>query len=117
MTLDAPKPELGATLRALSETIEMRRHAAPETSFTARLLAGGPARCAKKLGEEGVDTALAVAASDRPALVAESADLLYHLLVSWAVVGVLPEDVAAELVTRQGLSGVRAHEGEKRSVS
>ncbi len=93
-------------LARLCETIEARRHAAPETSYVASLLAGGPEKAAKKLGEEAVEAVLAAAAGDRAALVHESADLLFHLLVLWAACGVAPADVMAELARREGVSGL-----------
>ena len=93
-------------LDALFETVESRRGANPESSWTARLLAGGVPAVAKKTGEEAVETILAAMAEDRKALAAESADLLYHLLVLWAACGVKPEDVWRELERREGISGL-----------
>ena len=98
--------ELGEVMDALFETIRSRRGADPETSYTAKLLAGGPARAAKKLGEEGVEAAIAGALEDPIALRAESADLLYHLSVLWAACDVTPAEVAEVLRSRQGLSGL-----------
>lgn len=90
---------------ALYDTISARRTADPTTSYTAQLLSD-PVRAAKKLGEEGVEAALAGALNDRDALIAESADLLYHLSVLWAARGVTPDDVAAALSDRAGVSGL-----------
>ncbi len=73
-------PGLGRLAR-LAQTISARRGADPETSYTAQLLNEGPLRAAQKLGEEGVETALAGAAEDEAHLHEESADLLYHLLI------------------------------------
>lgn len=73
-------PGLGRLAR-LSQTVAARKGADPASSYTAQLLAEGPLRAAKKLGEEGVETALAGAAEDEAHLHEESADLLYHLLV------------------------------------
>jgi phosphoribosyl-ATP pyrophosphohydrolase/phosphoribosyl-AMP cyclohydrolase len=73
-------PGLGRLAR-LEQTIASRAAADPETSYVARLLAEGPLKCAQKVGEEGVETALAGAAQDDVALLEESADLLFHLLV------------------------------------
>jgi len=64
------------------------------------------AHCAKKLGEEAVETALAAVSGDRGAITAESADLLYHLLVTWVATGVTPAEVYAALEAREGRSGL-----------
>ena len=77
---DEDAPGLGRLAR-LQQTIEARAAADPETSWTAKLLAKGPKRVAQKVGEEGVETALAGAAGDEAELAQESADLIYHLLV------------------------------------
>ena len=96
----------GHVLDRLFETVESRRGAAPETSWTARLLAGGVPAAAQKTGEEAVETILAATAGDADALAAESADLLYHLLVLWAACGIAPDRVWRELERREGTSGV-----------
>ncbi|MEM9618496.1 MAG: phosphoribosyl-ATP diphosphatase [Pseudomonadota bacterium] len=96
---------LGDVLASLFKTIESRRSAAPETSYTASLLAAGPAKCAKKFGEEAVEAAIAGALEDNDALTGEAADALYHLMVLLASAGISPDDVAAELAARQGVSG------------
>lgn len=96
---------LGDVLASLFKTIETRRDEAPDTSYTASLLAAGPAKCAKKFGEEAVEAAIAGALEDNSALTAEAADALYHLMVLLASAGVSPDDVAAELAVRQGVSG------------
>ena len=86
--------------------IESRKGADPNLSYTAKLLAKGRLKCAKKLGEEAVETVLAAVAQDKTALANESADLLYHLLVLWAVCDLKPEDVYAALAAREGTSGL-----------
>ncbi len=92
---------LAASLEALWRTIGARaRTAEPRSSYTARLLAGGIDRVAQKVGEEATETVIAGVREDRPAIVTESADLLYHLLVLWRATGVEPEAVAAELEQR-----------------
>lgn len=101
-----PGSDLGAVLDALWPVIESRRDASPETSYTARLLRRGVAKCAQKVGEEAVETAIAAAERNREEVAAESADLLYHLLVLWAASGVTPRDVAAALTARKGVSGI-----------
>jgi phosphoribosyl-ATP pyrophosphohydrolase len=94
------------TLDRLYATIASRKGGDPEKSYTAKLLAAGPLKCAKKMGEEAVETALAAGAQDKQALVTESADLLYHLLVLWAACDLAPDDVYAVLAAREGRSGL-----------
>lgn len=96
------RPPPAAFLGHLAKVIESRREASPEESYTAGLLAQGIERCAQKIGEEGVEVALAAVSGDEKRLVAESADLLYHLLVGLAAGGVGFEDVIAELAGRHG---------------
>lgn len=98
--------ELGPTLDRLWRTIQSRRGADPQSSYTARLFARGRAKIAQKLGEEAVETVIEGVGDNPAALVGESADLLYHLLVLWAAAGVSPENVAAELEHREGSSGL-----------
>ena len=97
--------DLSQTLTRLMATIEARKGADPSTSYTASLLAKGPARCAKKFGEEAVEAALAGALQDKDELVAESADVLYHLLVLLAANEVTLDQVADALAAREGTSG------------
>jgi len=101
-----PAAFLGEVLNELAKTIDARAGAEPETSWTAKLLAGGPQLAAKKLGEEGVEAALAVANQGDKEVVSESADLIYHLLVALRSRGVSLDDVAKELEARQGTSGI-----------
>lgn len=96
---------LGDVLTRLYETVEARKGASPDASYTASLLAAGPARCAKKFGEEAVEAAIAGAMGDKTALTDETADVLYHLLVLMAAADVAPADVAAVLAKREGVSG------------
>lgn len=99
--------EIDATiLDRLFATIESRKGADPSTSWTAKLLAGGPETVARKLGEESTETIIAALAQDKTALASESADLLYHLLVLWAARGIVPEDVWRALRAREGTSGI-----------
>src|SRR5690349_18705981 len=93
-------------LDRLWATIAARKGADPATSYTAKLLAAGTPKAAKKLGEEAAETVVAALAQDEKALVAESADLLYHLLVLWAARGIDPALVWAELARREGTSGL-----------
>ncbi|MFN3512469.1 MAG: phosphoribosyl-ATP diphosphatase [Phenylobacterium sp.] len=94
------------TLERLAATIEARRGADPSESYTAKLLAEGVERAAKKLGEEAVETVIAAVQKDRDGLASESADLLYHWLVTLAAAGVTLDDVAAWLESREGRSGL-----------
>lgn len=93
-------------LEKLWRTIEARRGADPASSYTAKLIAAGVPKAAQKLGEEAVEAVVAAVAEDEKALVAESADLLYHLLVLWAARGIEPDLVWAELARREGKSGL-----------
>ena len=96
----------GTTLDRLYAVIASRRGADPAASYTAKLFAEGPAKIAKKLGEEAVETVIEGVRGDGPRLVAESADLLYHLLVLWADRGVAPGEVWRALEARVGRSGL-----------
>ena len=94
-------------LDTLFATIAARKAAGDaDASYTARLLKEGVAKCAKKFGEEAVETALAAVSGDKAELAAESADALYHLLVLWAAAGITPEDVYAVLKNRESQSGL-----------
>ncbi|MFM9890155.1 MAG: phosphoribosyl-ATP diphosphatase [Rickettsiales bacterium] len=95
-----------STLDQLVATIASRVGGDPKLSHTAKLLKRGPARIAKKLGEEGVEVAIAAAQNSREEVIAESADLLFHLLVLWQAMGVTPAEVMAELARREGTSGI-----------
>ncbi len=75
-------------------------------SYTAKLLSQGVEKCAKKFGEEAVEAALAAVSGDKQHLAAESADVLYHLLVLWAAAGITPADVYDVLKQREAQSGL-----------
>ncbi|WP_334060680.1 phosphoribosyl-ATP diphosphatase [Limimaricola cinnabarinus] len=94
------------SLKALSETILSRRDADPETSWTAKLLAKGPEKCAEKFGEEAIEAVIEAVKGDRERLTSEAADALYHLLVMCAARGVSLDDIEAELARREGRSGI-----------
>jgi phosphoribosyl-ATP pyrophosphohydrolase len=83
-----------------------RRAADPAISHSARLLQRGTAKVAQKFGEEAVECIIEAVAGDKAALVCESADVLYHLLVLWVAAGVHPSEVWAELERREGVSGI-----------
>ncbi|HUO99810.1 MAG TPA: phosphoribosyl-ATP diphosphatase [Rhizomicrobium sp.] len=87
-------------------TIASRRSADPAKSYTAKLISEGVERCAKKFGEEAIETALAAMKGDKSAIASESADVLYHLMVLWAASGVEPQTVYAALEAREGRSGL-----------
>ncbi len=96
----------GRIIDQLFQVITQRRHTDPDQSYSAALLAAGPVKIANKLGEEAVETVTAALAQPTDRLIAESADLLYHLSVLWAATGVQPSDVWAELAGRQSKSGI-----------
>ena len=98
--------EPAAILNRLYTTIAARRTADPGSSYTAKLLHEGRAKIAQKMGEEAVETAIAAVAKDGDAVIAESADLIYHLLVLWADCGIEPDEVWRKLATREGTSGL-----------
>ena len=93
-------------LDRLFATIAARKGADPASSYTARLLAAGVEKCAKKFGEEATETVIAAIQKDKTELAKESADVLYHLAVLWAASGITPEDVYAVLKSREGMSGL-----------
>ena len=94
-------------LDRLFATIAARKAAGDtDQSYTAKLLSQGVEKCAKKFGEEAVETALASVSGNKQHLAAESADALYHLLVLWAAAGITPDDVYAALKAREGQSGL-----------
>lgn len=101
-----PAAFLGEVLGHLAKTIDTRAGDDPEKSWTAKLLAGGPAAAAKKLGEEGVEAALAVAHESDKQVAAEAADVLYHLFVALRSRGVSLDAVAKVLEERQNKSGI-----------
>lgn len=93
-------------LSALAATIAARRQSSADTSYTRQLLEAGTARCAKKLGEEAVETVIAAMSEDDAHLKAEAADLLYHLLVLLESRGLAIADVLATLEARMSRSGL-----------
>ncbi len=90
----------------LAATIEARKGADPDTSWTAKLLAKGPEKCAEKFGEEAIEAIIEATKGDRDRLTSEAADVLYHLLVMLAARDVSLADVLAELERREGTSGI-----------
>ena len=96
----------GVVIERLARTLESRANDDPNSSYTAKLLDAGPVKIAKKLGEEGVEAALATARGTEAELTAEAADLLYHLLVALQARKVPLQAVADMLSGREGVSGV-----------
>ena len=100
-------------LARLEATLRERKDADTSSSYVARLYGKGSRKIAQKVGEEAVETAMAVAAGDRDELVKESADLLFHLMVLLEAEGLSLEDVALELARREGLSGLEEKASRK----
>ncbi|MCL7465019.1 phosphoribosyl-ATP diphosphatase [Phaeovulum sp. NW3] len=94
------------TLDRLAATIAARKGADPDSSWTAKLLAKGPEKCAEKFGEEAIEAIIEAVKGDRARLTAEAADVIYHLLVMLAARDVALADVLAELDRREGTSGI-----------
>ncbi|MBV7409270.1 phosphoribosyl-ATP diphosphatase [Maritimibacter sp. DP1N21-5] len=95
-----------SALERLAATISSRRGADPDTSWTAKLLAKGPEKCAEKFGEEAIEAIIEAVKGDRAKLTSEAADVLYHLLVMLAARDVTLAEVLAELERREGTSGI-----------
>ena len=104
-------------LDRLFAVVESRRDADPNTSHSARLLSRGPAKVAQKFGEEAVECLIEAIAGNREALIGESADVLYHLLVLWVSSGVNPAVVWAELIRREGISGIAEKAARAKTLS
>lgn len=95
-----------SVLHDLEAVIAARKGADPDSSWTAKLLAKGPEKCAEKFGEEAIEAIIAAAKGDSENLTYEAADVLYHLLVMLAARDIALDDVLAELARRQGTSGI-----------
>nr|WP_294812990.1 phosphoribosyl-ATP diphosphatase [uncultured Sphingomonas sp.] len=94
------------TFDALEAVIRERRGGDPDSSYVARLTAKGRAKIAQKLGEEAVETVIAAIEDDKPGIVSEAADLIFHLAVLLADAGLSLDDVRTELARREGVSGI-----------
>jgi phosphoribosyl-ATP pyrophosphohydrolase len=94
------------TLHDLEKRVTERAHASGEVSYTRKLIDRGIAHCAKKLGEEAVEAVIAAVAEDKERLIAEAADVLYHLLVVLQARGITLDEVEAELAARTRQSGL-----------
>lgn len=90
----------------LAKTIEARKGADPESSWTAKLLSKGPEKAAEKFGEEAVEAIIEAVKGDKAALTREAADVIYHLMVMLAARDVALSDVLAELKRRTSQSGI-----------
>jgi phosphoribosyl-ATP pyrophosphohydrolase len=101
------------TLQDLADTIAHNATASTDVSYTAKLLRKGVGHIAKKLGEEGVECALAAVAESDENLISESADLLYHLLVLLHAKDISLDEVLAELARRKGVSGINEKKSRK----
>ena len=103
------------TLERLFQTIEARRDADPDSSWTAKLLSKGPEKAAEKFGEEAIEAVIEAVKGDQARLTSEAADVLYHLLVMLAARNVPLADVMAELERRGGTSGTAEKAARKES--
>ncbi len=95
-----------SALERLAVAIAARRGGDAEASWTAKLLAAGPEKCAEKFGEEAVEAIIEAVKGDAARLTAEAADVIYHLLVMCAARDVSLDDILAELSRREGQSGI-----------
>jgi len=113
-----PAPDENGTsiLDRLFSVVSSRRGADPMLSHSARLLSRGSAKVAQKFGEEAVECLIEAIRGDHRALVAESADVLYHLIVMWVDADVQPEEVWAELRRREGISGIAERAARVRAL-
>jgi phosphoribosyl-ATP pyrophosphohydrolase len=102
------------TIHDLAATVDARAASGGEGSYTRKLLDKGPEHCAKKFGEEAVETVIAAIENDRGHLIAESADLLFHFLVLLKARGIRLEEVEAALAQRTAMSGLEEKAARKR---
>ena len=122
-TTEVPRPPpplaLGPAAMVLDRlwsVVMSRRTANPAASHSARLLSRGAAKVAQKFGEEAVECLIEAVAGNRDAVVAESADVLYHLIVLWVASGIRPDEVWEELKRREGISGIAEKAGRARNL-
>jgi phosphoribosyl-ATP pyrophosphohydrolase len=120
-TLRRPMPPLALgsspeVLDRLWGVVMDRRDADPAVSHSARLLSRGTAKVAQKFGEEAVECLIEAVAHNREALIGESADVLYHLIVLWVDAGIRPDEIWAELQRREGISGIAEKASRARSL-
>lgn len=93
-------------LERLFALANQRKAADPSSSYVAKLHARGVGKIAQKVGEEGLETALAAVSEGRGSVISESADLLFHLTVLWSHLDIEPQEVLSELASREGVSGL-----------
>ena len=103
------------TIQDLEQRVHERAQAAPDVSYTRKLLDRGVAQCAKKFGEEAIETVLAAVGEDRERLIAEASDLIYHLLVLLEARAITLAEVEAALAARTTLSGLDEKAARKHS--
>ena len=103
-------------LDRLWSVVMSRRNADPAASHSARLLSRGTAKVAQKFGEEAVECLIEAVAGNRAAVIAESADVLYHLIVLWVASGIKPDAVWDELKRREGISGIAEKASRARNL-
>jgi phosphoribosyl-ATP pyrophosphohydrolase len=116
-----PPPPLGlgpasVVLDRLWSVVMSRRTANPAVSHSARLLSRGAAKVAQKFGEEAVECLIEAVAGNRDGVIAESADVLYHLIVLWVASDIRPEEVWEELKRREGISGIAEKAARARNL-
>lgn len=114
-----PPPVHGPDARVLDRlwaTVLSRKDADPNQSHSARLLSRGTEKVAQKFGEEAVECVIEAVAGKTTALIGESADVLYHLLVLWVDAGLRPEQIWAELTRREGMSGLAEKAARRRAL-
>jgi phosphoribosyl-ATP pyrophosphohydrolase len=104
------------TIHDLAVTIDARAASGGEASYTRRLLDKGAEHCAKKFGEEAVETVIAAVENNRDHLIAESGDLMFHFLVLLKSRGVSLEEVEAVLAQRTSMSGLEEKAARKRDT-
>jgi phosphoribosyl-ATP pyrophosphohydrolase len=100
----------------LSELLEQRKSADPQSSYVAKLYAKGMDSILKKVGEESAETIIAAKNGDKEHLIYETADLWFHTMVMLAQAGLKPQDVLDELARREGLSGIDEKASRSESV-
>jgi phosphoribosyl-ATP pyrophosphohydrolase len=111
------RPGGADVLDRLWSVVMSRRDAEPAVSHSARLLSRGTAKIAQKFGEEAVECLIEAVAGNREALIGESADVLYHLIVLWVDAGIRSDEVWHELNLREGISGIAEKASRARSLS
>ncbi len=110
------EPELdGRILDRLFAVVESRKNADPGSSYTAKLMRRGVPKVGQKVGEEAVEAVIEAVLGHKGKLASESADLLYHLTVLWALAGLTPDDVWAALADREGKSGLELKAAKARA--